>query len=107
MTTDEQKLEVIRGILDCDFIASKNRYGNKTAQKIIEALKQFDHPTTIVSGIDHDGNVIRYEPVHVEVRHLADGFYFLQIMDDDLEPLFDGEKEAIDFCKRHGLRVKK
>lgn len=90
MTNDEQKLKAIRSILDSDFIASKNRYGNETAQKIISALKPFDP-----------------EPLEVTINR---GFWNPKINNWDFRihifGSFDTEEQTIDFCAKHGFRVR-
>lgn len=121
MTTDEQKLETIDSIL--------KRYGDiwlydpirngdnkarilskEISKKILDSLKQFDQPTTIVSGIDHEGNVIRYEPLEVEIEKENDNSVITYETVNGVcmcIGYFNNRQKAIDFCKRHGLRVKK
>lgn len=94
MTTDEQKLEAIKKCFteyakeennDEHFITDGYAAHDEIPKKILNSLKQFG-------------------PAHLEVdfQKLMGNLYRLSI-----PKWFRTEQEAIDFCAKHGLRVKK
>ena len=94
MTTDEQKIEKI--LLALDLFARDALGIYEAAEKILESLKQFDQPT-------HDPlevNIMKYEDI------LKPNSYVFSIATVE-KSKFHTEQEAIDFCVKHGLSIKK
>lgn len=95
MTTDEQKIKLIeKELRDWD----GHRFKDEVAKAILNSLKQFD-PEPLEVEI-----VASADPVSTAwiVQHLPQwksSYVYLNICLT--------EKEAIDFCAKHGLRVKK
>lgn len=94
MTIDEQKLEVILDIVQrfsftYGQVTDANQYKSLLAEKILSGLKPFDP-----------------EPLEVEVIPWGLNFAIESIR-NQIKETFKTKQEAIDFCAKHGLRVKK
>lgn len=103
MTTDEQKLEVIaQAIYEWKSYPENNDINSTSdienlAKFIHDSMnKQFDQPT--------------HEPLDVQIVEFQK-FWYVEYLRDDGFPRwlksFHSKQEAIDFCVKHGLSIKK
>lgn len=85
------------------------------AEKITKVFSQFDEPKNIIETTYATGEIIRYqpcEPLEVEIEEMLGCFYIVywsnlaSYYGKVYLRIFQVKQEAIDFCKRHGLKIK-
>ena len=116
---EQKKLEVIDSVFKRHLILNDNSSPDvilsddlkKIADEILSALSQFDEPKNIIETTYATGEIIRYqpcEPLEVEIRYNESykKYYVMTSCVFNVIKDFVTEQEAINFCKRHGLKIK-